>query len=99
MTLAWVVGRRFPKRVYVSLPDPRTRESLLRRVLARGAAAAALAPDELARLAALTDGYSGSDLTALCRDAALQPIRGEPRPVFQLYLSSQLCSNCVPAVY
>ncbi|XP_061721924.1 uncharacterized protein LOC133528538 isoform X4 [Cydia pomonella] len=72
--------RRFPKRVYVSLPDVRTREQLLRGVLARGAAAAALSPEELARLAALTDGYSGSDLTALCRDAALQPIRGELTP-------------------
>ncbi|XP_073950732.1 spastin isoform X5 [Choristoneura fumiferana] len=80
--------RRFPKRVYVSLPDLRTRDSLLRRVLARGAAAAALAPDELARLAALTDGYSGSDLTALCRDAALQPIRElDPEEVRMLDLS------------
>ncbi|RVE45730.1 hypothetical protein evm_009638 [Chilo suppressalis] len=68
--------RRFPKRVYVSLPDLRTRSALLRRVLARGAAASAITEDELARLAALTDGYSGSDLTALCRDAALGPIRG-----------------------
>lgn len=68
--------RRFPKRVYVSLPDLRTRMSLVRRVLARGAAAATLSDDELARLATLTDGYSGSDLTALCRDAALGPIRG-----------------------
>lgn len=62
--------------MYVSLPDARTRGALLRRVLARGAAAAELSDDELARLAALTDGYSGSDLTALCRDAALGPIRG-----------------------
>ncbi|XP_063387078.1 spastin isoform X4 [Cydia fagiglandana] len=80
--------RRFPKRVYVSLPDVRTRSQLLRGVLARGAAAAALAPGELARLAALTDGYSGSDLTALCRDAALQPIRElDPEEVKCLDLS------------
>ncbi|GBP74314.1 Spastin [Eumeta japonica] len=66
--------RRFPKRVYVSLPDVRTRCSLLRGVLARGAGVT-LSEPELGRLAALTDGYSGSDLTALCRDAALGPIR------------------------
>ncbi|XP_075983286.1 spastin isoform X3 [Anticarsia gemmatalis] len=79
--------RRFPKRVYVSLPDARTRMSLVRRVLARGAAAA-LSDDELARLAALTDGYSGSDLTALCRDAALGPIRElDPEEVKCLDLS------------
>ncbi|KAL0819889.1 hypothetical protein ABMA28_007902 [Loxostege sticticalis] len=80
--------RRFPKRVYVSLPDLRTRSALLRRVLARGAAASAITDDELARLAALTDGYSGSDLTALCRDAALGPIRElDPEEVKCLDLS------------
>jgi SpoVK/Ycf46/Vps4 family AAA+-type ATPase len=78
--------------VYVSLPDVRTRSALLRRVLARGAAAAALADDELGRLAALTDGYSGSDLTALCRDAALGPIRGGPTAAY--------CSvHYIPASY
>jgi spastin len=30
----------------------------------------------LDELATLTDGYSGSDLTALAKDAALGPIRG-----------------------
>ncbi|KAM3958111.1 LOW QUALITY PROTEIN: spastin [Aphomia sociella] len=80
--------RRFPKRVYVSLPDARTRGALVRRVLARGAAAATLGDDELSRLAALTDGYSGSDLTALCRDAALGPIRElDPEEVKCLDLS------------
>ncbi|XP_059058323.1 spastin isoform X2 [Achroia grisella] len=80
--------RRFPKRVYVSLPDVRTRGALVRRVLARGAAAASLAEEELSRLAALTDGYSGSDLTALCRDAALGPIRElDPEEVKCLDLS------------
>lgn len=62
--------------MYVSLPDLRTRNCLLHGVLSRGAASSVLADHELARLAALTDGYSGSDLTALCRDAALGPIRG-----------------------
>ncbi|XP_047505420.1 spastin isoform X3 [Pieris napi] len=80
--------RRFPKRVYVTLPDSRTRGALLRRVLSRGSAAASISEDELARLSALTDGYSGSDLTALCRDAALGPIRElDPEEVKCLDLS------------
>ncbi|XP_060805304.1 spastin isoform X3 [Amyelois transitella] len=80
--------RRFPKRVYVSLPELRTRSCLLRRVLARGSAASALTDDEIERLAALTDGYSGSDLTALARDAALGPIRElDPEEVKCLDLS------------
>jgi len=35
-----------------------------------------LSERELGELAALTDGYSGSDLTALAKDASLGPIRG-----------------------
>ncbi|CAG9105948.1 unnamed protein product [Plutella xylostella] len=68
--------RRFPKRVYVSLPDEQTRAALLTRVLSRGAASSAVDDAQVAELAARTEGYSGSDLAALCRDAALGPIRG-----------------------
>lgn len=60
----------------MSLPDVRTRIQLLESVLSRGAASSTLSETELERLSTLTDGYSGSDLTALCRDAALGPIRG-----------------------
>ncbi|XP_058116888.1 spastin isoform X2 [Anopheles coustani] len=65
--------RRFPKRVYVTLPDQDTRELLLRRLLQKQGAP--LGDADLKRLALLTEGYSGSDLTALARDAALEPIR------------------------
>lgn len=67
--------RRFPKRVYVSLPDLNTRELLLKRLLAKQGSP--LSSDAAKRLAVCTDGYSGSDLTALAKDAALEPIRGE----------------------
>ncbi|XP_075157040.1 spastin isoform X2 [Haematobia irritans] len=65
--------RRFTKRVYVSLPDIETRELLLRRLLQKQGSP--LDTDALKRLAKLTEGYSGSDLTALAKDAALEPIR------------------------
>ncbi|KAL9892437.1 spastin isoform 1-T1 [Glossina fuscipes fuscipes] len=65
--------RRFAKRVYVSLPDLDTRELLLRKLLQKQGNP--LDSDALKRLAKLTDGYSGSDLTALAKDAALEPIR------------------------
>ncbi|XP_031328223.1 spastin-like [Photinus pyralis] len=66
--------RRFPKRVYVTLPDADTRCELLKKLLSKQGCT--LSPKELKRLATLTDGYSGSDLTALAKDAALGPIRG-----------------------
>lgn len=67
--------RRFPKRVYVSLPDLETRDLLLKRLLEKQGSP--LQADALRRLANNTEGYSGSDLTALAKDAALEPIRGE----------------------
>jgi spastin len=66
--------RRFPKRVYVTLPDFDTRISLLAILLQKQNSP--LSEDELKSLARLTEGYSGSDLTALAKDAALEPIRG-----------------------
>nr|CAD7572144.1 unnamed protein product [Timema californicum] len=65
--------RRFSKRIYVCLPDHATRIVLLRKLLSKHNSP--LAHNELERLARLTDGYSGSDLTSLAKDAALGPIR------------------------
>lgn len=69
--------RRFPKRVYVALPDQLTREHLLKKLLEKQGSP--LSNEGTKRLALCTDGYSGSDLTALAKDAALEPIRGELR--------------------
>lgn len=66
--------RRFTKRVYVTLPSQQTRSVLLQRLLAKHNDP--LAAEELDEMAVLTDGYSGSDLTGLAKDAALGPIRG-----------------------
>ncbi|XP_062830731.1 spastin isoform X3 [Anolis carolinensis] len=67
------VLRRFTKRVYVSLPNEETRLLLLKNLLSKQGNP--LTQKELAQLARMTDGYSGSDLTALAKDAALGPIR------------------------
>ncbi|XP_072188898.1 spastin isoform X2 [Excalfactoria chinensis] len=67
------VLRRFTKRVYVSLPNEETRFILLKNLLSKQGSP--LTQKELAQLARMTDGYSGSDLTALAKDAALGPIR------------------------
>ncbi|XP_066516942.1 spastin isoform X2 [Hoplias malabaricus] len=71
------VLRRFAKRVYVSLPTEETRLKLLKNLL--GKHGNPLTQRELSQLAKMTDGYSGSDLTSLAKDAALGPIR-ELRP-------------------
>lgn len=61
--------RRFPKRVYVTLPDFDTRVALLSSLLQKQNSP--LREEELKVLAKLTDGYSGSDLTALARGMLL----------------------------
>ncbi|XP_022108925.1 spastin-like isoform X3 [Acanthaster planci] len=67
------VLRRFVKRIYVTMPDMKTRKVLLTGLLAKHHTP--LTNDELTKLAQMTEGYSGSDLTALAKDAALGPIR------------------------
>uniref|UniRef100_A0A7N8XFC9 Fidgetin-like protein 1 n=1 Tax=Mastacembelus armatus TaxID=205130 RepID=A0A7N8XFC9_9TELE len=67
------VLRRFAKRVYVTLPDEKTRFTLLKNLL--GKHGNPLSKSELSYLAKATAGYSGSDLTSLAKDAALGPIR------------------------
>nr|XP_014342508.1 PREDICTED: spastin [Latimeria chalumnae] len=68
------VLRRFAKRVYVSLPNEETRLKLLKNLLYKHGNP--LTQKDLEQLARMTEGYSGSDLTALAKDAALGPIRG-----------------------
>ncbi|XP_048842968.1 spastin-like isoform X2 [Brienomyrus brachyistius] len=71
------VLRRFAKRVYVTLPTEETRLKLIKNLL--GKHGNPLTQTELVKLARTTEGYSGSDLTSLAKDAALGPIR-ELRP-------------------
>ncbi|CAG5135741.1 unnamed protein product [Candidula unifasciata] len=67
------VLRRFPKRVYVTMPDVQTRKLMLSHLLSKQSCQ--ITPKELDVLAKQTEGYSGSDLNALAKDAALGPIR------------------------
>ncbi|KAL9247172.1 hypothetical protein vseg_020632 [Gypsophila vaccaria] len=66
------VIRRLPRRLMVGLPDAPNREKILRVILAKEELAADV---ELAEVANMTDGYSGSDLKNLCVTAAYCPIR------------------------
>lgn len=65
--------RRFPKRIFIGLPDLTARKELLIKLLEQQSNS--LTAGEISKLANLTDGYSASDITALAKDAALGPIR------------------------
>ncbi|MEN3048553.1 MAG: CDC48 family AAA ATPase [Candidatus Caldarchaeales archaeon] len=66
---------RFDRLIYVPPPDEKGRYQVLRIYTKR----MPLAPDvDLERLAAMTEGYSGADIEALCREAGLNALRRNP---------------------
>ncbi|KAK5686284.1 hypothetical protein LTS10_002400 [Elasticomyces elasticus] len=75
--LPWAIDeaarRRFVRRQYIPLPEDWVREKQLRTLLA--AQKHNLSPGDLSALVKLTDGFSGSDITALAKDAAMGPLR------------------------
>ncbi|KAF5677262.1 adenosinetriphosphatase [Fusarium heterosporum] len=75
--LPWAIDeaarRRFVRRQYIPLPEPTTRETQLRTLL--GQQKHDLSNEDILKLVELTDGFSGSDITALAKDAAMGPLR------------------------
>jgi katanin p60 ATPase-containing subunit A1 len=64
--------RRLEKRIYIPLPDAAGREELFK----INVKALQIADDvDFAELAAKTDGYSGADVTHVCRQASMAPLR------------------------
>ncbi|KAJ3344086.1 hypothetical protein HDU93_003249 [Gonapodya sp. JEL0774] len=65
--------RRFTKRIYIPLPEPKTRESLIRKFL--DDQKHELSSRQVQSVVSQTDQFSPSDLHALAREASLGPIR------------------------
>ena len=75
--LPWAIDdaarRRFARRLYIPLPEFETRVYHLKKLLS--SQKHLLTENDFQNIARITDGYSGSDLTALAKEAAMQPIR------------------------
>lgn len=75
--LPWAIDeaarRRFVRRQYIPLPEPKTRETQLRTLLRQQNHS--LSDEDVEQLVQLTTGFSGSDITALAKDAAMGPLR------------------------
>lgn len=75
--LPWAIDeaarRRFSRRVYIPLPDYDTRLMYITKLLSKQPNN--LTISEYEEVARMTEGYSGSDLTALAKEAAMEPIR------------------------
>lgn len=67
------VRRRFEKRIYIPLPDYNARLALLRMNLKK--TPNVLTQEDFEYLAGVTEGFSGSDISVLVRDASFEPLR------------------------
>jgi len=67
------VLRRFQKRIMIPLPSMPNRHELLSNLLKQSKNS--ITCEELKEISRLTQGYSGSDLTQLAKDAAMTPLR------------------------
>ncbi|KIW02800.1 uncharacterized protein PV09_05861 [Verruconis gallopava] len=65
--------RRFVRRQYIPLPEDHVRKMQIETLL--GHQKHDLTPREIDQLVRLTVGFSGSDITALAKDAAMGPLR------------------------
>nr|XP_019949512.1 PREDICTED: fidgetin-like protein 1 [Paralichthys olivaceus]XP_019949520.1 PREDICTED: fidgetin-like protein 1 [Paralichthys olivaceus] len=65
--------RRLAKRLYIPLPEAAARWQIVTNLMAREKNQ--LIEPELGSVVSATEGFSGADMTQLCREAALGPIR------------------------
>ncbi|KAK4124203.1 AAA-domain-containing protein [Parathielavia appendiculata] len=75
--LPWAIDeaarRRFVRRQYIPLPEAETRAVQLRTLLQQQKHT--LSDADIDTLVGMTEGFSGSDITALAKDAAMGPLR------------------------
>uniref|UniRef100_A0A672J067 Outer mitochondrial transmembrane helix translocase n=1 Tax=Salarias fasciatus TaxID=181472 RepID=A0A672J067_SALFA len=79
--------RRMPTTFHVGLPSTRQRQDILRLILAGENLSNAI---NLKEIAEKTEGYSGSDLRELCRDAAMYRVRDYVRKEQMRQIAQQL---------
>ncbi|XP_016329433.1 fidgetin-like protein 1 [Sinocyclocheilus anshuiensis] len=65
--------RRLAKRLYIPLPEAEARRQIVTNLMSREKSQ--LGPDEMENVVQGTEGFSGADMTQLCCEAALGPIR------------------------
>lgn len=67
------IRRRFEKRIYIPLPDLSSRTKMFE--LNVGDTPCKLTKEDYRSLGEMTDGYSGSDIAVVVKDALMQPVR------------------------
>ena len=78
--------RRFPRRILVDLPDLETRQEILEVTLAENRVDASV---NLTDIAERLDGYTGSDIKEVCREAVVQISHEQARILDQGFADSE----------
>lgn len=65
--------RRLTKRIYVPLPEKENRMKMVKQLMKEYSNS--IKEEEYEQIAEITNGYSGSDIFNLCREATLEPLR------------------------
>jgi vacuolar protein-sorting-associated protein 4 len=68
-----ILKNRFERRIYIPLPDTEARTFLIKHNLKKNKHT--LTDQDIEKFAELTDGYSGSDMANLVKDAVYGPVR------------------------
>eukprot|EP01039_Chlorochromonas_danica_P007407 gene7407-8193_t len=97
--------RRFEKRIYIALPERNARTNMFK--LNLGDTPNCLTEEEFARLGANSEGYSGSDIAVVVREALMEPLRKcqsakqfviDPAGFFHPCVDYPHCPHCPMAV-
>ncbi|XP_036085913.1 katanin p60 ATPase-containing subunit A-like 2 isoform X4 [Rousettus aegyptiacus] len=89
--------RRLEKRILVDLPSPEARQAMIRHWLPPMSQSTALelrTELEYSVLSQETEGYSGSDIKLVCREAAMRPVR----KIFNALENHQSESSALPRI-
>lgn len=65
--------RRFTKRLYIPLPEGKARKQIIQNLMMKGKSA--LSDDCICQVVKKTEGFSGADMSTLCKEAALGSVR------------------------
>ena len=88
---------RFEKRIYIPLPDEQARIHMLR--LNLGSNDHVITDADFKRMGRETEGYSGSDLSILVRDALMAPIRKVQSATHFKKVGCVICCCCCCCCY
>lgn len=67
------IRRRFEKRIYIPLPDLQARIGMFK--IRLGKTPNTLSEDDYFELGKASDGYSGSDISVVVKEAMMMPVR------------------------